>query len=144
MPIYNADARLAAPTPTHTMTESAEQARQAVRSFAVAKRVGLIVTEHERPPVELAHPIPASLELMRKAALAAGYEVRVVHGWRTTNRGAINEAKVPAVSLDGIHRKKRRGFRATWAGGKAYLGRWRDAEGWHDVGVSAVKERLIG
>jgi hypothetical protein len=142
MPQYNLDARLAAPTQRHTMTKSAEAARQAVRSFAVRKKAEKLVTRHgdTRAPVE--HPIPRNATTMRKTAEALGFEVRIVHGWQAKNAGQVNERMAPAVSVDGINRKRRVGFRATWVDGKAAFGRWRDVAGWHDDNVTGIAERI--
>lgn len=141
MPNYNAMPTLAAPVKLHTLTESAEAARQAVREHGIRRRQEALVTKHPRPNVE--HPVPTTAARLVKVAGGSGFEVTVVHGWWTMNPGASNERKAPAVRVTGKHRGKRLGFQSVWVDGRAKLGLWYAAPGGGvDVGVSGVAERV--
>ena len=142
---YNVGGRFAAPALAHTMTESAEQARQAVRQAGKRKREAKLVTAH---PKRHSGHIPPAAERFVQLALTHGFRVKVVEGWATVNHGKSNEAKREAVQVAGIDKAKRRGFRATWVNGKAGMGIWYEAgvtpRTGHPVGITSVAERIAG
>lgn len=150
MPNYNADAGFSTPIPRHWLTESAEAARAAVRSFASKRRSDRFVTGgFQRPAFErIEHPMPANARKLVELAKARGFEeVGVVHGYWRMNADKVNERKAPAVVVGTIDRKRGIGFRCVWADGKAALGTWYDATpGAHRVehpGVTEVMARVM-
>ncbi len=145
MPIYNADARLAAPAPRHTLTKSAGKARAAVTAYARRKKDGELVTKH---PKRHSGIVPAAAERFVQLAMVAGWRVKVVEGFATMNAGKANEHRVEAIQVAGIDQAKRRGFRATWVAGKAGMGIWYEAgitpKTGQPVGVAGVVLRVNG
>src|SRR6478752_2071559 len=100
MPQYNADARLAAPIRLHTLTPSAEAARAAMREHRTrAAAEAPLVTQHPHPHTET---VPASARALEAAAVAAGFEVRVVFGYWTLNAGKSNERQAEACQVAGL------------------------------------------
>ena len=142
--VYQADARLGAPMPTHTLTESAEAARQAVRQYVhernLDRELKRLVTRHGQPK---AVPMPANAKRIEAAARRKGFEVEVVTGHWALNVGKVNERSAYTWTVAGLDRTNRRGFRAVWVDGKAQLGAWYDPLE-RDVGVSGVDERIKG
>lgn len=140
MPLYNADARLAAPIRLHTLTPEAEAARVAVREYRARQRAaiaGELVTKHPHPHSET---VPKSASDLAKDAEAHGFEVRVVFGHWTLDLGTVNEREVEAVKVAGFI-PGRAGFQAVWVAGKAKTGAWYEPRAeW--VGVAAIKERV--
>lgn len=147
MPLYNADARLAAPTPRHWLTTSAEAARRAVSSFAWRKRHGgnapLVTVREANVPLA---PVTTSARRLVEAAKVAGLEVMLVHGAQTVNAGKSNEAKAPAIQVAAWSIERGVGFRATWVRGKAAIGIWYEAgvtsRAGEACGVAAVIARV--
>lgn len=140
---YNLDARLGAPRLAHTMTESAEAARVAVRRFAhkrkLDREMGALVTRHGQPKRT---PIPASAERFRMTAERKGFDVHVVTGHRVLNPGKSNERNAFAWTVAGLHALRGLGFRAVWVDGKAHEGQWRTSEGSVDVGIAGILAEL--
>lgn len=110
------------PPPAHTLTESAEAARRSVRALRVERVVDKIVVKRDAVVPDEGWPVPAAASRLAKLAAELGFEVRVAHGWRTLNAGRSNEGKSPAVQVAGLD--SQRGFRATWANGKAIGALW--------------------
>lgn len=114
---YNgAAAGLAAPALAHTLTESAEDARRAVRAHAIKKKTDALVTniEDHRPKPAPEWPIPANAARLAAMATELDYEVRIVHGYATQNAGQVNESQDPAVQVAGKSTRAKVGFRAVW------------------------------
>jgi hypothetical protein len=142
MPLYNEAPLIATPARLHTLTESAEKARQAVRSYAHRKRQGELVSKHPKRET-VTHPIPTRAARLLKTALALGFEARIMHGWQTVNAGRKDERKAPAVRVGGQHRGKRVAFSATWVDNRAAVGLWYDRPGsGHNIGVAEVAKRV--
>jgi hypothetical protein len=143
--VYNGTT-LGAPAPVHTLTPAAEKAREAVRGYAIDKKVAAMVTDiaDKRREVE-AGVVPANAERLLKLASGIGYHARLIHGYVTMNAGQANEELAPAVMVAGKHDGRRTGFRSVWVRGKAYLGIWYEHGGPRTgtpVGVTGVMERL--
>lgn len=119
---YNGGGGLAAPALAHTLTESAEDARRAVRAHAVKKKADAMVTDiaSHRPKPEPVHPVPANAARLAAMAAELDYEVKIVHGYATLNAGQANETVKPAVQVVGKSMRAKVGFRAVWAAGRAW------------------------
>jgi hypothetical protein len=132
---------LGAPTPTHTMTESAEAARQAMREQRVERIVGKLVAKHEKPSVPSGGwPVPKSAQQLRLMAEALDYEVKILHGFYTMNAGKSNETKAPAVQVQGLDVRRGYGFRAVWVRGRAAT----DGCVWYERGVTPRTGQPMG
>lgn len=138
MPLYNADARLAAPIRLHTLTPSAESARVAVHEYKRHTRDASLVTKHPQPHAEL---VPTSAARLIAAAEHNGFEVRTSFGYWTLNPGKSNERKAEACRIEGLKLDERVGFQAVWVEGSAKLGLWREPHA-EDVGVLGIKKRV--
>lgn len=144
-PIYNADARFAAPARRHTLTPGAASAVEAVRRFAHKRnrerRNAELVSRHGQKKRDHDKPMPASaIQLMRDAE-AAGFEVKASRGWWTLNIGKSNEYDAPSWQIAGIDRERRLGFRAIWANGTAKEGGWY-APRVQWLGIAVVKANI--
>ncbi len=139
----------AAPVLAHTLTPSAEAARAAVRASAIDVKVGKLVTKVGPKPEVERGPVPASAARLLALAQRVGFDpVALVHGHVTLDAGKVNERRVPAVQVAGRHAKRRVGFRATWAVGKAHVGVWYEPNVTPRtgvaVGVAEVTKRVEG
>lgn len=144
---YRDAPHLGRPVERHKLTAAAQAARDAVAGRRAAERAEL-VTKHRRP-VEQTEQIPAGATRLAEKAQAAGFEVKVSRGEWTLNRDKSNERHVASVKVEGLHRGRRVGFRAIWAGSPklaAALGLWYDGRNPtrlpDDVGVTEVGARV--
>lgn len=136
-PLYNVDARIAAPIRLHTLTPGAESARNAVHEYRRRQRDASLVTKHPQPHAEV---VPKSARDLEAAALAAGFEVRIGFGYWVMNEGKSNERKAEACRIEGLI-AGRVGFQAVWVEGAAKLGLWREPRA-VDIGVLGIKARV--
>lgn len=143
MAVYVMNPALGFPAPTHTLSPTAEAARQAVRRYAhernLRRESESMVTRHGVPKFKAA---PAAAEQFRSLAASKGFEVRVGLGIRVMNPGKANEYNAPAWTVAGMHRERNIAFRAVWINGRAAEGDWYDRTGAHEIGLAAVKDRM--
>lgn len=144
---YRDAPHLGRPVERHKLTAAAQAARDAVAGRRAAERAEL-VTKHRRP-IEQPDAIPAGATRLAAKAQAAGFAVEISRGEWALNEGKSNERRVPSVKVEGVHRKRRVGFRAIWAGSPrqaAALGLWYDGRSPtrlpDDVGVTEVGARV--
>lgn len=129
------DLGIGMPAPDHTLTESAEKARQAHRRYGYDRHIervlGRIVTEHGNPkPVPyLGVVVPAAARAFAKKLEVADFEVQTLE----YRDGCI---------VEGIDRAGKRGVRAQWHRGKAAGGTWHS--GGRDRYVLVEDHRPVG
>lgn len=119
------------PAPTHTMTEGAEEAIESIRRLGHERRaeriIAALVTEHgHKRVIPYDGPIPAAAKTTLWKALAAGFDAELVE----TTVGCV---------VQGIHKKRRVGFRAWWEYGKTTGGTWHSGgrDRWKLIDISS-------
>lgn len=108
---------IAMPTPPHTLTAAAEEARASMRRLAAERdreRIAAsLVTEHGHPKI-VPHDgplVPAAAKRTREHAESHGFETLVIE-------------TATGCRVEGLHRGRREGFRAFWDRGKTTGGTW--------------------
>lgn len=124
------------PTPAHTLTDGAEEARTSLRRLGrearLRRRVSAIVTVHGAPRVQPYDGalVPAVAMSLEHLALTAGFEVTT----RETATGCV---------VEGLHRARRVGFRAHWSRGVSRGATWHSGGRDHWTLVD-ITDRPIG
>lgn len=119
MPLYAAamDLGLAMPTPRHALTEPAEQAIAAHRRVAGATRLEAelerLVTDVGRPREWHGEKVPRNATAIVAEAEAAGFETKTL-------------VFPDGCRVEGLHRERRVGFRATFTKGRAASASWHE------------------
>lgn len=120
------------PQPLHTMTPSAEAAREAVRAAGATRRRLRVSDELDFVTSHLARyaddPLTQAAIMLRRLAESKGFEVKTLTG-------------LYSATVEGVHRERGVGFRATWERGKAKSASWHEATTrWGQV----ADERKVG
>lgn len=129
------DLKLERPAPAHTLTDAAEEAREAMRRYGRERRrehiVASLVVEHgHKRVIPYEGGIPRAALATKRKAEAAGFDVELI------------ECATGCV-VQGIRRRDRVGFRAFWERGKTIGGTWHSGgrDRWKLVDIS---DRPIG
>lgn len=125
------DLGLAMPTPAHALTDAAEEARESMRRYGHEKRlarvVSSLVTEHgHKRVIPYDGGIPRAALATKRKAEAAGFAVELIE-------------YATGCVVQGIHAKRRVGFRAFWERGKTAGGTWHSGgrDRWKLVDISS-------